>query len=115
MLYKKFAQKFFTEFESVFQFILDLKNPKPSRQLKGKDREKPHRLLAKHLQRAESQFMFEQVVPSLMAQGIRPVIPIHDSVLTTEEHAPAVENTIRAEFKRVRFKCEVRVESTVEE
>jgi hypothetical protein len=115
VLYKKFAQKFFTEFESVFQFIFDLKNPKPSRQLKGKDREKPHRLLAKHLQRAESQFMFEQVVPSLMAQGIRPVIPIHDSVLTTEEHAPAVENTIRAEFKRVRFKCEVRVESTVEE
>lgn len=31
VLYKKFTQKFFTEFESVFQFIFDLKNPKPPR------------------------------------------------------------------------------------
>ena len=101
-------------FESVFKFIYDLKVPKPSRQLKGKDREKPHRLLAKHLQRAESAFMFGQVIPSLMKQEIRPVIPIHDSVLTTERHAPVVETTIRDEFKRMGFDCAVRVESTVE-
>jgi hypothetical protein len=115
VLYKTFTQKFFAEFESVFRFIFELKNPRPSRQLKGKDREKPHRLLAKHLQRAESQFMFEQVIPSLMAQGIRPVIPIHDSVLTTANHASAVKSAVRAGFKRVKFKCEVRVEPTIGE
>ena len=108
----RFAQEFKVAFPTVFSHILSLKNPPPSRQLKGDDKDRPHRLAAKALQRAESDFMFNRVIPELRERDITPVIPIHHSVLTTPENGLAVETVIREQFAKVGFNCGVRIEST---
>lgn len=108
----KFAKEFQTTFPTVFGYILSLKTATPSRQLRGDDKKRPHRLAAKVLQRAESGFMFDRVIPELKERGIKPVIPIHDSILTTPENGPTVQTVIEQEFAKMGFKCGVRIEST---
>jgi hypothetical protein len=110
--WSRFAQQFRAEFPTVFDFILSLKTPAASRQLKGDDKERPHRLAAKALQRAESNFMFNGVIAELKERGVKPVIPIHDSVLTTAQHAPTVASVIQEQFARKGFTCGVRTEAT---
>jgi hypothetical protein len=108
----QFANEFQTNFPTVFGYILSLKTPAPSRQLRGEDKERPHRLASKVLQRAESGFMFDRVIPELKERGVKPVIPIHDSILTTPENGPTVQTVIEQEFAKVGFKCGVRVDPT---
>lgn len=111
-VWSPFAREFKAEFPAVFDFIRGLKNPTPSRQLKSKDKRKPHRLAAKALQRAESGLMFGGVIAFLRQQGITPVIPIHDSILTTPDKGPTVQKVIEEEFAKVGFKCGIRIEPT---
>lgn len=108
--WSQFAQEFRKEFPSVFQFILSLKTPSASRQLKGEDKERPYRLAAKELQRAESGFMFGMVIPELMARQIKPVIPIHDSILTTADHVQTVKTVMEAKFAETGLKSSIRDE-----
>ena len=110
--WSKFAQEFIVTFPTVFNYILSLKTPTRSRQLTGDDKLKPHRLAAKALQRAESQFMFKSVIPKLKEMGVKPVIPIHDSILTTPGNGSIVQSVIEEEFAKVGFKCGVRIEPT---
>jgi len=105
-----FAQEFKNTFPSVFSFIPSLKIPTPSRQLWGDDKERPHRLSAKALQRAESDLKFSRVILELRERGKKPVITIHDSILTTSENGPAAETVIREQFGKVGFNCGVRME-----
>ena len=56
--------------------------------------------------------MFDRVIPELKKRGIKPVIPIHDSILTTFENGETVETVIEEEFAKVGFKCGVRIEPT---
>ena len=101
----EFGKTFKKSFPSVFRYILALKTPEKSRQLRGEDKKRPHRLAAKSLQRAESKFMFNDVIPRLKEMGIRPVIPIHDSVLTTPDHVDKVNSVILEAFGKLGLKA----------
>lgn len=108
--WSRFAQQFNREFPAVFSYIQRLKSPAPNRQLRGEDKERPHRLAAKVLQRAESDFVFKWVIPELKEMGIKPIITIHDSILTIKEHVETVQEVIVRQFSNRNFACELHVE-----
>jgi hypothetical protein len=67
--------------------------------------------LARSMQRAESAFMYDCVVRRLMEHhGEVPVIVIHDSIMTTEEHCPLVRRIFEEEFARIDLHPTVKTE-----
>jgi hypothetical protein len=63
------------------------------------------------MQRAESDFMYHCVVRRLMEHHAEvPVIVIHDSIMTTEEHCPLVRRIFEEEFARIGLHPTVKTE-----
>ena len=77
-----------TEWPALADYILDAK----------KD---CYQNLARDCQRLESRLMIDGAAGSLLADPSIPVITIHDAILTTAAHVPAVEAAVIAEFGRL--------------
>lgn len=91
------TQLFGREFPSVHQFILDQKVEN-------------YKNLARDMQRAESELMIDTVCLRLMAHHPEiPVVTIHDSIMTTEQHIPIVARIIREKFERIGFRPSLKV------
>jgi hypothetical protein len=54
--------------------------------------------LARDCQRLESRLMIDDAAGSLLAEPSIPIVTIHDAILTTAAHVPAVESAVIAEF-----------------
>jgi len=86
------------EFPTVVQFIRQQKQP-------------DYRTLAQNMQRAESKFVIDIVCRRLMEHHPEiPVITIHDSIMTTKEHAAMVKRIMAEEFQRMGIKATVRTD-----
>ena len=57
--------------------------------------------LARDCQRLESRLMIDGAAGSLVADPSIPIVTIHDAILTTAAHMPAVESAVFAEFGRL--------------
>lgn len=57
--------------------------------------------LARDCQQLESRLMIDGAAGSLLADSSIPIVTIHDAILTTEAHVPAVEAAIIEEFSRL--------------
>jgi len=92
------TELFQREFPTVFQFIKEQK-------------ETDYRALAQDMQRAESKFVIDCVCRRLMEhhQDI-PVGTVHDSILTTKEHAATVKRIMEEEFQRMGIKATIRTD-----
>jgi uncharacterized protein (UPF0371 family) len=63
------------------------------------------------MQRAESGFVYDCVVRRLMEHHREiPVIVIHDSIMTTEEHCPLVRRVFKEEFERIGLRPTIKTE-----
>ena len=88
---------FQAEFPTVYGFICDQK--------RGGYEE-----LARNMQRAESHFMIDTVCLRLMQNHAEiPVVTIHDSILTTEEHVPNVKRIMLEEFSRIDLRPSIEI------
>jgi hypothetical protein len=85
------------EFASVHQFILDQKAS-------------DYRQLACNMQRAEAELMIDTVCLRLMMHHTEiPLVTIHDSIMTTEEHIPTVARIMVDDFERLGFRPQFKV------
>jgi hypothetical protein len=92
------TELFSREFPSVARFI---------RQQKQAD----YRTLAQNMQRAESRFVIDIVCRRLMDHHRDiPVVTIHDSIMTTPEHAATVKRIMDEEFQRMGIRATVRTD-----
>jgi hypothetical protein len=57
--------------------------------------------LARDCQRLESRLMIDGAAGSLLVEPSIPIVTIHDAILTTAAHVPAVEAAVIAEFGRL--------------
>lgn len=86
------------EFPSVHQFIFDQKVD-------------DYRQLACNMQRAEAELMIDTVCLRLMTHHDEiPLVTIHDSIMTTEEHVPTVARIMVEEFQRIGFRPQFKVD-----
>jgi hypothetical protein len=86
------------EFPSVFQFVQQQKHA-------------DYRTLAQNMQRAESGFVIDVVCRRLMEHHQEiPVVTIHDSIMTTREHAATVKRIMEKEFQRMGIRATVRTD-----
>ena len=70
-----------------------------------------YRVLAQHMQRAESRFVIDIVCRRLMEfHRDIPIITVHDSILTVREHAATVKRIMVEEFQRMGIKATVRTD-----
>ena len=92
------TELFLREFPTVFRFIQGQKRA-------------DYKALCQKMQRAESKFVIDIVCRRLMEyhQDI-PVITIHDSIMTTREHAATVKRIMDEEFQRMGIKATVRTD-----
>jgi phosphoenolpyruvate carboxylase len=56
--------------------------------------------LAAELQRAESDLMIRKVIPALVQANVRPIIPIHDSLLTRRSNLKKLREVTNTVMKR---------------
>lgn len=74
------------------------------------DRERPHRKLAKRMQRAESAWMYGRVISTLRKHHPHvPCLTIHDSVLTYPEHIELVVKVMQNAFAKLGVRPTLRV------
>jgi len=98
----KTAKAFEQEFPNVKQEIVDMKRH-------------GHKKVAHALQRLESWFMFDRVIPRLLHENPQmPFATIHDSILTTPHYSGYVQEVMRDEFWRLGIEAKVRIESCVQ-
>lgn len=97
---------FQTVYPSVWAFIIDQK------QWDGDgDQDDAFKKLSKRMQWKESRFMIGQVCTRLAEHhALVPVLTVHDSILTTEDHVDLVKRIISEEFTRLGVSASVRVE-----
>ncbi len=77
-----------TEWPALADYILDAKSD-------------CYQNLARDCQRLESRLMIDGAAGSLLTDPSIPIVTIHDAILTTAEHLPAVEAAVVAEFGRL--------------
>ena len=95
---KREAKLFGLIFPSVFEAVSDLKS-------------RDYTQLSKLLQRVESSFIINRVVRALMNECPElPLYTIHDSLLTTQEHAETVRRTMMEQFRRIGLVPTINVE-----
>jgi hypothetical protein len=83
------TQMFAEQFPDFYAFIL---------QMKWED----FADMARSMQRAESDFIYNRVVRRLMEHHAEvPVIVIHDSIMTTEKYCPLICRVFKEEFARI--------------
>ncbi len=77
-----------TEWSALADFIIDAKRD-------------CYQNLARDCQQLESRLMIDGAAGSLLAEPSIPIVTIHDAILTTAAHIPAVESAVIAEFGRL--------------
>ena len=92
------TRMFAEQFPDFYAFILEMKR-------------EDYADLARSMQRAESGFVYDCVVRRLMEHHREiPVIVIHDSIMTTEEHCPLVRRVFKEEFERIGLRPTIKTE-----
>jgi len=87
------------QFPQVAEVIKDLKR-------------KDHRHLSHLMQRLESKLVIERTCGQLMEEHPdQPLLTIHDSILTTPDHADKVIEVLRSQFLLVKLNCKLKVEA----
>lgn len=92
------TELFQREFPTVYGFI-------------QAEKQTDYRALAQDMQRAESRFVIDCVCRRLMEHHAEiPVVTVHDSILTTMEHAATVKRIMVEEFERTGIRATVRTD-----
>lgn len=97
--FNKTAKAFEQEFPEIRSEIKDMKRH-------------GHQKVAHALQRIESWFMFDRVIPRLLHENPQmPFATIHDSILTTPHYSTFVRDVMKDEFRKLGINAKVRIES----